>query len=140
MFGLFCFSSRRRHTRCALVTGVQTLCSSDLPGPRIIYYQSARGLAGTDRKGSCSSESGMEPARMGASEICGGQASLQRSGSRSSLERSIRQALHPPRRRQYHSALARRGSWYHFGQSSMTERTKAEIQIERKTVMEGKKG
>src|SRR3546814_9136961 len=22
--GLFCFSSRRRHTRCALVTGVQT--------------------------------------------------------------------------------------------------------------------
>src|SRR3546814_4716100 len=23
-------SSRRRHTRCALVTGVQTLCSSDL--------------------------------------------------------------------------------------------------------------
>src|SRR3546814_20824113 len=70
----------------------------------------------------------MEPARMGASEICGGQASLQRSGSRSSLERSIRQALHPPRRRQYHSALARRGSWYHFGQCSMTERTKAEIQ------------
>src|SRR3546814_9625365 len=28
--GLFFFSSRRRHTRCALVTGVQTLCSSDL--------------------------------------------------------------------------------------------------------------
>src|SRR3546814_9268224 len=27
---LFFFSSRRRHTRCALVTGVQTLCSSDL--------------------------------------------------------------------------------------------------------------
>src|SRR3546814_13180931 len=26
------FSSRRRHTRCALVTGVQTLCSSDLQG------------------------------------------------------------------------------------------------------------
>src|SRR3546814_6660612 len=26
----FLFSSRRRHTRCALVTGVQTLCSSDL--------------------------------------------------------------------------------------------------------------
>src|SRR3546814_8298599 len=26
----FFFSSRRRHTRCALVTGVQTLCSSDL--------------------------------------------------------------------------------------------------------------
>src|SRR3546814_10997118 len=27
---LFFFSSRRRHTRCALVTGVQTWCSSDL--------------------------------------------------------------------------------------------------------------
>src|SRR3546814_9174202 len=25
-----CFSSRRAHTRCALVTGVQTVCSSDL--------------------------------------------------------------------------------------------------------------
>src|SRR3546814_7959436 len=30
MFIVFFFSSRRRHTRCALVTGVQTLCSSDL--------------------------------------------------------------------------------------------------------------
>src|SRR3546814_9130150 len=27
---MFFFSSRRRHTRCALVTGVQTVCSSDL--------------------------------------------------------------------------------------------------------------
>src|SRR3546814_186709 len=27
---VFFFSRRRRHTRCALVTGVQTLCSSDL--------------------------------------------------------------------------------------------------------------
>src|SRR3546814_4398373 len=27
---VFFFSSRRRHTRCALVTGVQTCCSSDL--------------------------------------------------------------------------------------------------------------
>src|SRR3546814_15125104 len=26
----FFFSSRRRHTRCALVTGVQDVCSSDL--------------------------------------------------------------------------------------------------------------
>src|SRR3546814_1535287 len=30
MLFLFFFSSRRRHTICALVTGVQTLCSSDL--------------------------------------------------------------------------------------------------------------
>src|SRR3546814_7501737 len=29
-FMMLFFSSRRRHTRCALVTGVQTLCSSDL--------------------------------------------------------------------------------------------------------------
>src|SRR3546814_2031371 len=30
---LFFFSSRRRHTRCALVTGVQDVCSSDLVDP-----------------------------------------------------------------------------------------------------------
>src|SRR3546814_4027198 len=30
MSRFFFFSSRRRHTRCALVTGVQTCCSSDL--------------------------------------------------------------------------------------------------------------
>src|SRR3546814_5566661 len=30
LFIFFFFSSRRRHTRCALVTGVQTCCSSDL--------------------------------------------------------------------------------------------------------------
>src|SRR3546814_5626119 len=30
---VFCFSSRRRHTRCALVTGVQTCGSSDLLPP-----------------------------------------------------------------------------------------------------------
>src|SRR3546814_9180378 len=29
-FDFFFFSSRRRHTRCALVTGVQTCASSDL--------------------------------------------------------------------------------------------------------------
>src|SRR3546814_9608145 len=27
---MFCFSSRRRHTRCALVTGSADVCSSDL--------------------------------------------------------------------------------------------------------------
>src|SRR3546814_7849803 len=39
-FGLFFFSSRRRHTRCALVTGVQTcalpICvSAGAPGVRV---------------------------------------------------------------------------------------------------------
>src|SRR3546814_16418486 len=31
-FGMFLFSSRRRHTRCALVTGVQTCALPILPG------------------------------------------------------------------------------------------------------------
>src|SRR3546814_8206039 len=35
-FSCFFFSSRRRHTRCALVTGVQTLCSSDLDPSNIL--------------------------------------------------------------------------------------------------------
>src|SRR3546814_4729923 len=38
MLRVFCFvfflSSRRRHTSCALVTGVQTVCSSDLRSHR----------------------------------------------------------------------------------------------------------
>src|SRR3546814_9801869 len=38
---MFFFSSRRRHTRCALVTGVQTWCSSDLLAQAcgVISYQ-----------------------------------------------------------------------------------------------------
>src|SRR3546814_9632341 len=51
---MFCFffSSRRRHTRCALVTGVQTVCSSDLqlrvvqrlvgPGAKIFLHLNGR--------------------------------------------------------------------------------------------------
>src|SRR3546814_10367351 len=33
------FSSRRRHTRCALVTGVQTVCSSDLMPRLVTFYE-----------------------------------------------------------------------------------------------------
>src|SRR3546814_4544680 len=33
MFCFFCFSSRRRHTRCALVTGVQTCALPIYPQP-----------------------------------------------------------------------------------------------------------
>src|SRR3546814_8913484 len=44
----FFFSSRRRHTRCALVTGVQTCCSSDLwrarRGPTVIALLIVAGL------------------------------------------------------------------------------------------------
>src|SRR3546814_1600939 len=40
---LFFFSSRRRHTRCALVTGVQT-CA--LPISRLVFSQDFAGLGG----------------------------------------------------------------------------------------------
>src|SRR3546814_8235324 len=33
----FCFSSRRRHTRCALVTGVQTCALPILPPASLVY-------------------------------------------------------------------------------------------------------
>src|SRR3546814_7254032 len=42
----FFFSSRRRHTRCALVTGVQTLCSSDLSPGRIDPRRSEADIGG----------------------------------------------------------------------------------------------
>src|SRR3546814_4927030 len=54
---MFFFSSRRRHTRCALVTGVQTCCSSDLSplttccqdGPATILWQETTGGRGMRR-------------------------------------------------------------------------------------------
>src|SRR3546814_9398932 len=41
------FDSRRRHTRCALVTGVQTVCSSDLNVslPRVRDFRGVSGRA-----------------------------------------------------------------------------------------------
>src|SRR3546814_9380217 len=54
-FLVFFFSSRRRHTRCALVTGVQTcalpVCSSDFYS--FITYIGAGGIAGGVFVGSC---------------------------------------------------------------------------------------
>src|SRR3546814_4337020 len=41
---LFFFSSRRRHTRCALVTGVQTCALPILPGP-IVWVEGQCGPA-----------------------------------------------------------------------------------------------
>src|SRR3546814_8955928 len=35
----FFFSSRRRHTRCALVTGVQDVCSSDLEALQVFLRE-----------------------------------------------------------------------------------------------------
>src|SRR3546814_3145476 len=48
---LFFFSSRRRHTRCALVTGVQTCALPILPGlvPRAGGEHPAKGVAGVGR-------------------------------------------------------------------------------------------
>src|SRR3546814_7965165 len=36
---IFFFSSRRRHTRCALVTGVQTCALPILPAPKQVAYR-----------------------------------------------------------------------------------------------------
>src|SRR3546814_19343998 len=53
---VFCFSSRRRHTRCALVTGVQTcalpICLWDrlpLPEARALYEQGVGAAVGSGR-------------------------------------------------------------------------------------------
>src|SRR3546814_11958076 len=53
---VFCFSSRRRHTRCALVTGVQTcalpICLWDrlpLPEARALYEQGVGAAVGWGR-------------------------------------------------------------------------------------------
>src|SRR3546814_2323986 len=40
MSGVVFYSSRRRHTRCALVTGVHNVCSSDLPLPIALVWGS----------------------------------------------------------------------------------------------------
>src|SRR3546814_9005384 len=42
-FELFFFSSRRRHTRCALVTGVQT-CALPIYAIQVMTYHGAKGL------------------------------------------------------------------------------------------------
>src|SRR3546814_4113763 len=46
---LFCFSSRRRHTRCALVTGVQT-CALPFCGRRMLHPTVFRWWRYTDRR------------------------------------------------------------------------------------------
>src|SRR3546814_16843185 len=76
---MFFFSSRRRHTRCALVTGVQTVCSADLrvgqvyclgkgPAPgrsRSRTTGSRPAGAGSDRRKAAGLE-GLSPARRNA--------------------------------------------------------------------------
>src|SRR3546814_4543954 len=72
---LFFFSSRRRHTRCALVTGVQT-CA--LPISLVKRQAEAEGIdavlraAGFDwREPGCSMCVGMNPDRLQPGERCG---------------------------------------------------------------------
>src|SRR3546814_5167016 len=71
---LFCFSSRRRHTRCALVTGVQTcaLPISLLPDLRRRALQRGRGSAhrGEDGRGQRALPAGRRPVR--AEDLAGG--------------------------------------------------------------------
>src|SRR3546814_4749405 len=63
------FSSRRRHTRCALVTGVQT-CA--LPICRRLFSRLPLALA--DREGSGRRGSRRRPARLGGARLlCQGQ-------------------------------------------------------------------
>src|SRR3546814_8639283 len=59
MFCLFFFSSRRRHTRCALVTGVQTCAlpisgRSPIPPPRPPTGSAATARRGNDRESDAS--------------------------------------------------------------------------------------
>src|SRR3546814_8382161 len=60
----FFFSSRRRHTRCALVTGVQDVCSSDLTAQDDLAQERLSWHDGDDeqpdRQGLCQ---GLRPAR-----------------------------------------------------------------------------
>src|SRR3546814_16449615 len=45
-FSMLFFSSRRRHTRCALVTGVQTCALPIYNPPGLAFHDRARNLAG----------------------------------------------------------------------------------------------
>src|SRR3546814_2051956 len=46
--GVFVFSSRRRHTRCALVTGVQT-CALPISGTVVFFNKAAEEMFGYNR-------------------------------------------------------------------------------------------
>src|SRR3546814_8120485 len=70
LFRYFFFSSRRRHTICALVTGVQT-CALPISQPRraqLCHLSSAGAAAGLDREGSGSMTSAREALQAAAKE------------------------------------------------------------------------
>src|SRR3546814_1919053 len=72
---LFFFSSRRRHTRCALVTGVQT-CALPILSDNILLYRSGGNLVyRNDLKSSCpglARDSDIMVARQFGSSTCEG--------------------------------------------------------------------
>src|SRR3546814_17496466 len=67
MIGVFFFSSRRRHTRCALVTGVQT-CALPIctPGDGRLMVGIAGGFGASIRAPGHAHHNGMQTIRMGA--------------------------------------------------------------------------
>src|SRR3546814_10194283 len=64
-FTLFCFSSRRRHTRCALVTGVQT-CALPIFSPRFLlrFMKSSETRAQLNRDGGGANISNINQAKL----------------------------------------------------------------------------
>src|SRR3546814_21197602 len=64
-FTLFCFSSRRRHTRCALVTGVQT-CALPIFSPRFLlrFMKSSETRAQLNRDGGVANISNINQAKL----------------------------------------------------------------------------
>src|SRR3546814_2074099 len=78
IFGLllFFFSSRRRHTRCALVTGVQT-CALPISGLRQ-FQEAGRGLPAGELARHLQRQVRDRPARLLLTAMSGGNGSRQR--------------------------------------------------------------
>src|SRR3546814_8098249 len=79
---MFCFSSRRRHTRCALVTGVQTCALPIFGALFVVALRDLDGIAGIDQVDEidaldhtprCNVQTGNDAARkLGIGGGCGG--------------------------------------------------------------------
>src|SRR3546814_4255357 len=90
---LFFFSSRRRHTRCALVTGVQTcalpISLSDAMSKALTKTNAASGAAG----GSATDQANAEP-QAGAAELSPEQ--RQQREQRQAIEAALRRVPDDP--------------------------------------------
>src|SRR3546814_2019052 len=73
MLCIFFFSSRRRHTRCALVTGVQTcalpICLFREPGEGTYLLVAAAGIRNLDRLRNCRAGDIRDGARFAAGNV-----------------------------------------------------------------------